>query len=163
MTTPFTTREEIEHLFSTTAVDLRVDDAATPTEEDGIIDEQIEDATEYLNQYLWMNYQEADLAASSWVRRRATYVAAHFLSSRRGNPAQYIDRFQAITEELKAIYTRDMYIPGLNVLVQSAAPSLANYLIDNRGLGPVNRVLADSYGTYPGQRTAANYNIPEII
>lgn len=163
MTTPFTTREEIEHLFSTTAVDLRVDDAANPTEEDDIIDENIDDATEYLNQYVWMNYREADLVASNWVRRRATYVAAHFLSSRRGNPGQYIDRFQSITEELKAICSREMFIPGLNVLVQSGVPSLANYTIDNRGLGPVNRVLADSYGTYPGQRTAANYNLPEII
>lgn len=162
MTTSFTSREEIERLFSRDAVSLRIDDAVDSNEEDDIFDEIIADATEYVWQYLWLNYAEADVSVSDWVRRRSTFVAAHFLSIRRGNPGQFIDRFETLKEELQLIFARSLFIPGLNVLV-SPQPTLSNFIIDNRGYGPVQRVTQDSMGTYPGQRTTLNHQYPEII
>lgn len=162
MTTPFTTRDQIARLMSADGVSLRLDDAASDVEETDMIDEIIADATEYIWQFLWLNYVEADAAASTWVQRRATYIAAHFLSIRRGNPGLFVDRFEISTEELKRVYDRSMYVPGLNVNFQSQ-PTVSNFIIDNRGYAPVQRVREDSMGTYPEQRTTVAFPYPEVI
>lgn len=160
--TQFTTLAEIERLFSGDAISLRIDDAADANAEADIIDEVIDDATEWVWQFLWLNYEKASAVIHPWVRRRATFVAAHFLSLRRGNGGQFIDRFENIKEELQLVYARSLFIPDLNVLA-SPQPTVSNFIIDNRGYGPVQRVTADSMGTYPGQKTTLNNPFPEII
>lgn len=162
MPAPFTTRDEIERLFSADAVQVRIDDAADILAETDVIDEVIADATEFVWQYLWTRYAEAQVVNRDWVRRRATYVAAHFLSQRRGNPGQFIDRFEQIKEELQLVYTCALHVPDAQVnTVQQ--PVVSNYVVDNRNYGPVIRVTEDSTGGYPEQRTTLNHNIPEII
>jgi len=163
MTVVLTSYEEISRLFSTAGVDVRLDDADAVTDTELVIlDEIIADASETVWQYVWTQYADADISNSTWVRRRATYIAAYFLSQRRGNPSQFIDRYQHIIEELQAVFKRELYIPGLNVNV-TASPTVANYIIDNRGIGPVQRVTQDSLETYPGQRTTTAFPLPEVL
>lgn len=158
----FSTKTEIEQLFSQVGVTLRLDDTADADASTDVVAQIIDDATGIMLTYLWDQYEVATLAASAWVRTRATYISAYLLSMRRGNDAQFVDRYSRILEELQLIYNRQLKIPMMNVLT-TTQPTLANYMIDNRSFGPAVRVTADSVGTYPGQRTAANYPLPEII
>ena len=144
----FTSRAEIERLFSQEGVDFRLDDA----DEDALND-VITDATEIILQYAWVSYEFSDLLSSSWVRRRATWIAAYFLSMRRGNPAQYVDRYNAIVQELQMIYAKNLWIPRLGVK-ENSSPALSIPIMDNRLPYPQQRVIKNqSIGTYPGQDT----------
>lgn len=171
MDSVFTTIEEIERLFSEVGVELRLDDGSdtaptllvpSPLYKGTIIDEIISDASEFIWQYTWTRYLETQLTNNKWVRRRATYIACHFLSMRRGNPGQFIDRFELIKEELQLVYSEILHIPDATVSV-SSKPVISNHVIDNRGYGPVQRVTRDSTGGYTGQRTTDANPYPEII
>lgn len=160
---PFTTIEEISRIFSSDGVDLRLDDITNPDDNTLAVEETIDDATNLIYQYTWLIYDVTDLSNSKWVRRRATYIACYLLSIRRGNPGQYIDRYNSILEELKLILTRDLYIPGLNINT-TPTPTLSNQVVDNRGVGPVLRnTPANSVGTYDGQQTTDAFPYPDII
>lgn len=159
---PFTTIEEISRIFSSDGVDLRLDDITNIDDNTLAVEETIDDATNLIYQYTWLIYDVNDLAGSKWVRRRATYISCYLLSIRRGNPGQYIDRYNSILEELKLIMSRDLYIPGLNINT-TPTPTLSNQIVDNRGMGPVLRnTPGNSVGTYDGQRTT-DYPYPDVI
>jgi hypothetical protein len=112
---PFTTIDEITDIFSQDAVDLRTDDLTDPIISAAAMARLIADATNIIYQYTWLIYNVTDLSNSDWVRTRASYIACYLVSMRRGNPGQYIDRYNSILEELKLIMSRDLYIPGLNI------------------------------------------------
>lgn len=173
MNTQFTSQDELDRLFSQSGIDLRIDDLTdTPTLEDDspdplykgtALNEFIDDASEWMWQFLWLIYEESDVTNNKWVRRRATWIAAYFISMRRGNPGQFIDRYEQIKEELTAVYNRQMFVPDAPVKV-TTQPVISNFIIDNRGYAPVERVLPfNSMGSYPGQRTTITDSFPEII
>lgn len=155
-----TSLEELERLMSKTGVSVRIDDAATSVEEADMLNEIINDASDIIKQYTWTHYETPSLQGSQWVRRRATWIAAYILSMRRGNPGQFIDRYQNIIEELQAVFSRQLFIPGLNVRVQSV-PTVSIPVINNRSYAPVQRVTRDGVETYPGQKFEDMY--PEIL
>lgn len=121
----------MERLFSSTGIALRLDDGLDEPAQDQILDDCILDATDLINQYCLPIYPESELAKSRWVSRRACYLACHFLSQRRGNPAQYQSRHDEIVAELAKVQRTDLHIPRLKVRSE-ITPSMSNLIVDDR-------------------------------
>lgn len=139
-------------LFSSDGIDLRTDDGLDTREQDLMLEDAIMDATDLINQYCLPIYHETELHRSRWVSRRACYLACHFLSQRRGNPAQYQARHDAILEELGQVQRTNLYIPRLKVR-NEITPSMSNLIVDDRYVQDSLRVeRSNSFGTtYSGQ------------
>ncbi len=99
MTTLLTSREEIERVYSTIAVDIRLDDLSEDNATT-MMDEIVEAATDTLTSYTLRYYNTLNLANSKWARRRATIIGCYYLSMRRANGTQFSLEFQANTPTL---------------------------------------------------------------
>lgn len=126
----YTTRKEMERLFSNRATVLRIDDMNTVDQDEYFL-ELIEDASDIINSHIENVYDYADLANSRWTRIRATWIACYLLSQRRGNPAQYLSRYQEILEELEKVRLGIIDIPGLAKRDHNQ-PVMSNLHVDPR-------------------------------
>lgn len=176
--TLYTSRSEIESIFSIMGVNTRVDDdhteavdtawgikcAGASITEESYLDDIIEEATDYMNQYLLGFYKSTDLANSRWVRRRCSYIACYFLSQRRGNPAQFTTRFEEITAELGMLARG----PGANgnpliprvPLRSDNRPSHSNISIDDRF--PYSKIRVQR-PTSSGRQTKIDTDYDDLI
>lgn len=136
--TTYTTQEEMERLFGSTAIDLRTDDEADPSQ---AITDAIYDATLQINTYCQGRYDPTYMAQSQWVRRNATYLACYFLSKRRGNPEQYEGDYDRIMSQLQAVANGQIIIPNLQVR-SDFTPSMSNLRVDDRF--SVNKIRVES-------------------
>lgn len=145
--TEFTSTTEIDCMFGASAVELRTDDGSEST----IVAEIINQASETVQSYTDRYYDAADLTGSNWVRRRATILAAYYLSSRRGNPTQYTAMVEQITRELEGVAEGKILIPG--VAARSVdVPTVSNQTVDDRYRYSKLRTLHGTSTTrYPGQ------------
>lgn len=129
LTYEYTSRTEIEHIYGLTGLTLQVADL-----KQGNIDdwwqELVADATQTVNQFCWLFYSELDLSNSHWVRRRASWIGAYYLSQRRGNPSLFNLRYSEIIEELNAVMQGAMQIPGLATSVDFT-PAMSNLRVDD--------------------------------
>ena len=116
-------------LFSQDGIDLRTDD--TGGTKDDMVDDAIMDATDMINQHCLGLYPDTELFRSRWVSRRACYLACHFLSQRRGNPAQYQDQYERIERELKQVQELIFVIPRIRPR-NEVTPSMSNLVVDDR-------------------------------
>lgn len=126
----YTTQAEIQGLFSQVGVMIRLDDLDPPGFKnalEGFIDE----ATGIIDQYAQYFYDPADLANSTWVRRRCTWIACFLLSQRKGNPALFFRRYEEILDELERVKIGDLMIPGLPTSAD-LTPAMSNLTVDER-------------------------------
>ena len=65
------------------------------------------------------------------MRRRATYIYAFLLSSREGNPSQYVRFYREAIEDLEAVMDGRLQVPSL-YLKEDLSPSMSNLIVDNR-------------------------------
>lgn len=156
MSVTFTSREEIERVYSTIGVALRLDDMET-SDADTMMSEIVDAATATIASYLLMFYDMAAVSDVSWVRRRATIIGCYYLSMRRANGTQFNAEYQRIMEELQQFlkYPHPM-IPGDDgypaPVRTSNIPTASSYIVDDRNRRRKLRVNKD-YTTknYPGQ------------
>jgi hypothetical protein len=156
MTPSFTSRAEIERIYSTIAVTLRLDDLNTEGESD-MVDEVVDAATETVASYTLRYYNSTAIYNSPWVRRRATIIACYYLSMRRANGTQFTREYERIIEELEKFLTdKPPMIPGADgfpaPVRTSMIPTVSAYIVDDRNRYRKLRVKKD-YSTkpYPGQ------------
>lgn len=134
--TPFTSEEEIVRVYSRIGVELRRDDMADENF-NLVLEDIIDAATATIASYTLKWYNSADLVNSEWVRRRATIIAAYYLSMRRANGTQFNAEYQRIMEEL-ALFLKPNppMIPaddGFPVPVRtSSIPTATAYIVDDR-------------------------------
>lgn len=152
----FTSREEIERLYSTVGVELRLDDLDSGTASDHI-DEIIVAATQTIASYTLKYYANEAIYLTQWVRRRATIIAAYYLSMRRANGTQFNAEYQRIMEELQMFlkYPHPM-IPGNDgypaPVRSSNVPTVSAYIVDDRNRRRKLRTNKDyTTKSYPGQ------------
>lgn len=126
----YTSQAEIESLYSSEGVSLRIDDL-TGSALTNFWTEWIADATTIIRSYCEGTYSDEDLSISHWVRRRATWIAAYLMSQRRANPAQFQPRYEEIMEELERVRTGELTIPGVPMRAD-LSPSVDNLVIDDR-------------------------------
>ncbi len=141
----FTSLEEMQRVFSEDGVDNHTEDYVSNTV---VIDEIIYRATETVLQFLRGRYTLAGMAASYWVRMKATFIACYLLSVRQGNPSLYGDLYAEAMLDLAQ--ARDGLInPGLatsnRVIVQTP-------MMDSRFFHPGRINPARSTKIYSGQR-----------
>lgn len=157
----FTSREEMERVYSTIGVTLRADDLSESGDKSNhtkMLWEVVNAATETVNSYTLKYYNPSALVNSPWIRRRATIIACYYLSMRRANGTQFTREFQLIIAELeKFLGPKPPLIPGPDgnpVPVRtSMIPTVSSYIIDDRLRYEKLRVR-QQYSTkpYPGQK-----------
>lgn len=148
-----TSRAEIERVYSTLAVDFRLDDLATDNA-DTMMNEIVEAATDTVASYTLRYYNTANLVNAKLARRWATIIGCYYLSMRRANGSQFGLEYRAIMEELtKFLGPTPPFIPGATVRA-SAIPTVSAYIVDDRMRYNKLRV-AKQYTTkpYPGQHS----------
>lgn len=134
----YTTQAEIERLMSKKSSELYVDDTGVGIADDPEIwDDAINESTDMVNMYTQMWYEATVLVTNSWCRRVATWIAAHLITMRRGNPGAYSDRYYDYIAMLERVKKGELQIPGA---YQRAAmiPMGTNYSIDDRY--PINKL-----------------------
>lgn len=132
----YATRADVASILSTAGIDVRIDDdddgTVTPSPgEEAFLDDAILEATDVINVAGLHFYSAADMGESLWVRRRAAYLAAHFLSMRRGNPGLFCERYEIIMDELEKLRTNQLHIPRLAKRAD-VLPAQSNLIIDRR-------------------------------
>lgn len=130
----WTSRAELESIWSALGVTLRLDDDDTGANtgyETAVLEDVICEATETARALLMHRYADAEMEFNTWVRRRVSYLAAHLLSLRRGNPAQFEARAEQVLKELRAIREGREWVPDAKPL-GNMAPSLSNLTVDYR-------------------------------
>lgn len=150
----FTSLSEIQRVFSIEGVDNHNEDVlGDPT----VIDELVYRATETVLQFLRGRFDQTDMAASYWVRMKATYIACYYLSIRQGNPALYGDMYNEAMLDLAQ--ARDGLInPGLKT---SARLVVQTPMLDSRFYNPARILPNRSTKIYSGQRLPYRLGIYE--
>lgn len=127
----YTTEAEVTRLFSSLGVENRVDDLTDAGDLEDLWEDITEDATSMINQYCENFYTSLDLNGSRWVRIRATYIACHILSYRRGNPSLFRDRYEQILEELEKVSIGSLLIPSLPTR-SDFTPAMTNVAVNDK-------------------------------
>ncbi len=128
----YTSQTEIERLMSIKSAELYVDDIGLGIADDPLIwTDVIEAATDTVNIYAQKYYTESVLANSAWVHRVATWIGAHYLTQRRGNPGAYETLYDEAIELLERIKSGDLQIPRAE-LRDVMVPAMSNLRVDDR-------------------------------
>lgn len=96
LTYQYTSKEEMERLFSRDGIEYRSDDYNPTSESDfynDVVEEKIEEASWEVKAILNKKFDDASAHQNKWIRRRATIIACYLLSIRRGNDAQYFNEY----------------------------------------------------------------------
>lgn len=120
----------------------------TPTKSD-VLDDVIDRATDKINDYCYQLYELRLLATSRWVRIRATAIAAHYLTQRKGEPGRYQQLYDEAIEELQAVKETKTYIRGLP-LITDVRPTANNQVIDDRFISSRARSSQRTSSAQPG-------------
>ena len=147
--TVYTSQEEIERIYSEDGVYQQLADLI----DNEFLIELIERATSKVNQYLGGLYTYENLASSVWIREKATYIACHFLSIRRGNPTLFQYQYEEALADLQD--ARDNLV-FLDIAQSSGVRPLGfNVLHDNRfTITPIRIIPATSSKLVSGQLAA---------
>lgn len=88
------------------------------------------------NLYLCDRYDASNLVSNHWVQEKAKWVAAYYITRRRGEPGYYARMYEEIVEQLQMIREGKLRIPANDgtMLAMSSAnmPAIANMMIDDR-------------------------------
>ena len=100
----------------------------------------------------------ADLIGDPWIWSRTRWIAAYYLSQRRGNEHYFESKYMEAIRELDAIATGEIPPPKNLRLSFNSLPSMSNQCVDERFYLHKLRVQSSVSvgGTYPGQDT--NYH-----
>ena len=145
-----TSKDEIKDLFSIEGVENHTEDLDNA---DRVLDRIVNQASERVLLYLRSQFDAEDLAANVWVREQATYIAAHLLSIRLGNPSLYGALVDQALNDLALV--RD---GNLSLDVASNARALVQTpRLDNRSFHPGRVDKKNSTTVKPGQRGMNDY------
>jgi hypothetical protein len=130
----YTSIAEMESLLSFLGVQLRLDDNDDDliiSPETVYLSDAMAEATDVVNQYIGLIYDEEELAYSRWVRRRASWIACHILSRRRGNPKQFADEYMRCIADFELVRRREIWVPRRKPK-HDFAPAMSNLRVDYR-------------------------------
>lgn len=151
----YTSEAELVRLMSATSLDqylMEPDGTAltgitTPTRDDVLYD-AIEQATDKVNDYCYQLYAPAKLETSRWVRLRATQIAAHLLTQRKGEPGRYQELYDSALNDLEEVRMIRRYIPRLQTIADHR-PTADNQVINDTFLSARARVSRQSSSDSP--------------
>lgn len=156
----FTSKAEMQRLFSACGVNYRMDDADDPED---TLDFYIDDATSTMQMYAGQIYDMTSLNTSKWVRIRTTWIACYRLSQRMGNPSLFFNRYDEILQELQKVQLQQLPIPELATSVDMV-PTMSNVEHDPRYREKTLRVESEvSTGATSGRQDLSNQLLPEWL
>ena len=133
-----TTTAEMKRLWGATGFNLRASDQPFPggpltTEETAAVQDCIDEASDecFARIGMWHDINVEATSNNLWLRRRATTIACHFLSERRGNPANFTDKYERALADLDKVMSGGLVIPRLPFKAD-LAPGMSNISIDDR-------------------------------
>lgn len=151
----FTDEDLIRAYLGSEAVDALLDDISGAENRANELLRAIVEAGDMILSRALQRYTAIGLARSSWVQRRATELACLYLFQRRGQagPEGLVDTVQRVIDELDRLAdAKTVIIPGA-VPREEAAPSISNYVVDQKILGDQLRVNpSNSNNHYPGRK-----------
>lgn len=106
----FSSREELERLFSDLGVEMHSDHVPDNTE---LLQELLQSATGRVKQRLNKSFDDVNLKDSPRIREITTIIAAYLLSIRRGNPSLYQEQYIEALADLDAIAEGEYFIQEL--------------------------------------------------
>lgn len=166
----YTNQASLESLLSTQGVLNNVNDSqevdlahANASDPNRILG-AISDATDLIDLYCQNYYNPSDLSKSEWVFRRCTWIAAHFLTERRGNPGYFLEQYTKSVEWLEKIQSGLFQIPRIP-MSSDLRPALSNYVVDDRF--PIAKIRVETFisngGTYANQQQAPFAFWPDVF
>jgi phage gp36-like protein len=157
----YSTQAEMAEIFSDLGVITRVDinddetlDAGTETEN---LTAAIEEATDEIDFQIGKLYAPDQLNGSRFVRRMAAYMACHFLSIREGNPDQYKEKFDQITNRLDLISSGKKRLPDADKRNADAVPVTGNQRLNYRHVNPLVTVIQPHTPRHSNQNADWNW------
>jgi len=163
LTHTYTTEAEMARVLSQDGVDAFLDDNGDGAAETGVGQDCIDYATDRVN-FFALRWYAADVMVNNlWVRRCATIIACHYLSTRRGNPGLYAAAETQVIADLTAVHDGRFEIPRLPYR-EDQTPALSNYVLDNRYAQRKVRVVPgiSTGGTSGHQDLDPNANLNEL-
>lgn len=136
MTIPFCEKDDMVRYMSLAGVIAFSDHEQTGEENDDVIDDCREQATDELIGQLLKLYEPAELAKSRLVTRWATVLACYYLCRTRGNPVpdslhEAYDKLTMDGGTLAKVLDNQFYIPDIARRGVSV-PTFSNMTIDRR-------------------------------
>jgi hypothetical protein len=121
---------DLERQMGVYGLKVRLDqnaDGYITTDEQAIVQDIINEATETVNFYCWGKYTDAMLATSNWVNRKATILGVYRACTIRLNPVPdfVVEDSAKVEEELKTVRDGAGLIPFLP-LRRALAPKWSN-------------------------------------
>lgn len=154
----FTNVDNVKALYGSTGYTNILDDLAAG-DIDEIMSQIIFDAEQTIIVRLNKFHTNAALANSNWVKSRATWIAAHLLSKRRGNEHYFADLYEDALRELDGIASGEINplvdIPTRDTII----PSMSNVYVDEMFISAKIRVRQNisTGGSYDGQDISFGY------
>lgn len=126
MTVSYCSQNDIQNRLSADGIIYRTDDEP-PT----LLGDVINDASSQIDEYLFAQYDPAQLATSDWVRQRTADIATFLLCERRGNPVPpgTAGKFERAMDKLERVRLGLISVPNLPMR-KELAPVLSNVRIN---------------------------------
>lgn len=121
----FSSETEVIRMLGKFGVELIMEDVGNQAY---IWEEVLGYVDETIYQYIAQQYDPELHKTNRFLRRRATILAAHYLSQRRGNPALYLREATQIREEMEALRSGRIHIPN-SVPRGNLGPVVRNYVM----------------------------------
>jgi len=153
----YSSQAEVYRMLGEVATDLLSDDVSRD-DRSFIWQEILGSATSTIDLYLHQFHKPTALTNSNFVRRRATTLAAHLISSRRGNAPLFSDQVDRIYSELDELRSGRLTLPGVEE-IGFFGPLVRNYELETyRRYHPLRVESSTSTGDrYAGEDTSWEY------
>ena len=151
--THYSSEAEVMRFLGELAADLMTEDWES-ADKSPVWSDILSYVDETIDMILGQKYERAAILTSPYVRRRATILATHLLTMRRGNPPLYKVMHDQILDEFNDITTGKRFIPNA-IPFSRNAPVVRNYQMQPFLHHPKRTVLTKSTGAaYPGMDIA---------
>ena len=155
----YTDYRSIEDLYGHLGLENILNDNDQEVEPNGlthyenVVNAAIVDAEQTISLRLSPWFTKEQLVGDQWIWSRSRWIAAYYLSQRRGNEHYFEAKYQEVMRELDAIATGEIAPPSCIPLRANSLPSMSNLEIDDSFFLHKTRVQSTISvgGTYPGQ------------
>ena len=156
----FTSLELIRQIYSVKGYsNLLADLGGNSADEANVVDQAIRDAEETMMVRLGQYFEPGHCVGNRFITSRATWIAAYYVASRRGNEHYFQEKYEEAMRELDAIAQGQLPPPPEIPLRAQLMPAMTNFTIDENFGVQKNRVrpTISVGGTYPNQHIAYGY------
>ena len=155
----YTDYRSIEDLYGHLGLENILNDNDQEVEPNGlthyenVVNAAIVDAEQTISLRLSPWFTKEQLVGDQWIWSRTRWIAAYYLSQRRGNEHYFEAKYHEVMRELDAIATGEIAPPSCIPLRANSLPSMSNLEIDDSFFLHKTRVQSTISvgGTYPGQ------------